>query len=337
MLQEIEKVIDIESAQEFFELKFAGIDGFDSFIQRGQSIKLMDFFIAVFNPEYKLQGIWHEQEINQLKRKLERCVTIEQKKAFLETKLNEQEILFSEHEYFDMIEELKDDTIGDLFNKINQFKFGFQKTSRWQEADENDKVYLALIGEIPNTLPSIAVFDNMTKQKVRSFILSKPTLYNFFGRLMRFKRGEIPPSKLIMDVVSDIFSIYYDSKLNLYLREEYKKLISPKDYQLVEIIDEEENTSGKKIEILLPKLNKRLANDGITSLTCVQTAILFNMLRSEKIIFKDESYQTKENIYKAIQVLTGYSKQNMKVLMNLKDYESSDKVVTQNILQKLTR
>ena len=58
---------------------------------------------------------------------------------------------------------------------------------------------------------------------------------------------------------------------------------------------------GRKIDIQLPKIKQRLANDGITSLSLNQTALFFNMLRNEKIIFKDESYQTKENIYKAIQ------------------------------------
>ncbi len=335
MLKEIEKVLDIESVNTFIQKTFKGINGIEALIQRVAAIKVLDFLIVGFKPEYDLQGIWYEQDVSQVKRRLERCVTIEKKKAFLETKLNEQEILFNEHEYFDILEDFKDDTIGDLFNKVNQLKFGFQKTSRWQEADEEDKVYLALIGEIPNTLPSIDVFENLTKQKARSFILSRPTVYNFFIKLMRLKRGEIPPSKLIIGIISDIFSIYYASKLNVYLREEYKKLIPTKDYQLIGNINEDENISGRKIEILLPKIKQRLANDGITSLSIAQTAMLFNMLRGERIIFKDESFQSKENIYKAIQILTGYSNQNMKVEMNNKDYDNSDRVVVQNILRKL--
>lgn len=97
----------------------------------------------------------------------------------------------------------------------------------------------------------------------------------------------------------------------------------------------EEQESGRKIDIYLPKIKQRIANDGITSLSLNQTAYLFNMLRNEKIIFKDESYQTKENIYKAIQVLTGYSKQTIKKAMNSRDIDDSDKVVTQKIIQKL--
>ena len=114
----------------------------------------------------------------------------------------------------------------------------------------------------------------------------------------------------------------------------FKKLI---EFSKQHLDQEIQPSSDKYVNIKLPKLKKRLANDGITSLTYVQTAILFNMLRGEKIIFKDESYQTKENIYKAIQVLTGYSKQNMKVAMNRKDYDNSDKVVIQNILRKLIK
>lgn len=112
----------------------------------------------------------------------------------------------------------------------------------------------------------------------------------------------------------------------------FKKLI---EFSKQNLIKETESSSDKYVSIKLPKLKERLANDKITSLTSVQTAMLFNMLRREKIIFKDESYQSKENIYKAIQILTGYSNQNMKVEMNKKDYDNSDRVVVQNFLRKL--
>lgn len=102
-----------------------------------------------------------------------------------------------------------------------------------------------------------------------------------------------------------------------------------------EPIEASQLTETKALTIQLPKIKQRAANDGITSLSLNQTALLFNSLRKARIIFKDESYQTKENIYKAIQVLTGYSKQNLKVDMNLKEYEQSDKDVVQNIIKKL--
>ena len=139
-------------------------------------------------------------------------------------------------------------------------------------------------------------------------------------------------SKLFGDYMFEINTHYFINYF--YENDDLKGILNSNDAEfknesVVEIED------GRRMDIYLPKTGERKANDGITSLSLKQTAYLFNMLRSEKIIFKDESYQTKENIYKAIQVLTGYSKQTIKEAMNLRDFEDSDKVVTQKMLQKL--
>ncbi|MBB3836991.1 hypothetical protein FHS57_000973 [Runella defluvii] len=101
-------------------------------------------------------------------------------------------------------------------------------------------------------------------------------------------------------------------------------------------VSAENDSFSKKLEIGLPKLKPRDKNDGITSLTINQTALLFSLLREHKVIFKDESYQSKENIYKAIQVLTGYNRQNIKTAMLDDKFSESDKEVVQNLINKLT-
>lgn len=335
MLQELEKIIDVNSFKNFIEPQFKGINSLEDLLLKASSIKLLDFFQNAFQPEYNLQEIWHKDEIAQIQRKLERCVTINQKKSYLESKLNEQEILFEEHEYFEMIEDLKDANFMELIRKITPIKNGIKKTSRWLESNEDERAFLSLIEEIPNQLPSIDVLNTLTLQKIRGYILSRPALYNMFQKFMRFKRGEISPSKLLLDIISDIFSIHYAIKLNIYLRKEYQKLLPKNEYQLVEVVEEQNQQEGKKTEIGFPKIKQRIANDGITSLSVNQTALFFNMLREKKIIFKDESYQSKENIYKAIQVLTGYNKQNIKTAMSLREYEQSDKDVVQNIIKNI--
>ena len=343
MLEEFQKIIDVESLTAFFKEKIGeplgeNID-FASVINHVGGIKIFDFLIATFKPEYNMQGLWHEQEINQIKKKFERCVTIEQKKRYLETKLEEHEILFQEHEYFEMMDDLKDSTFNELFNKFSQVRHGFTKTSRWLNASEDDKALLAIVDVIPSKLPTeeeLSVFQS--PQYIRQNILSNPLKYRFFQKLMSIKKGEIPPSQLIMDIVSDVFSMFYASKVNVYLREEYQKLIPKSDYQLAEIVEEiKEEQSGRKIDIFLPKIKERRGNDTFTSLSLTQTAVFFNMLRQEKVIFKDESYQTKENIYKAIQVLTGYSRQTLKEAMNISRPEETDKVVTLKMFEKLSR
>ncbi|WP_026997238.1 hypothetical protein [Flectobacillus major] len=335
MITQIAKVFDAEYVQSYFTNKFEGVASPEQAIDTLASIKLIEFFQVFFKAEFKLQELWFEQDKNQLIRRLERCVTIEQKKKFIESKLDEHEILFSEHEYFDILEELGDETFGGLIMKLDKLRFGFENTSRWIELNETDKFYLSLVNEIPDTFPSFDVFENLTPQKVRNFIVSRPRLHELFNRFMRVKRGEVPVAQIIIKIVSDIFSIYYAIKLNHILRQEYLKLIPQSEYQLIGATQDEDEKDGKKVEIVLPKIKERIAGDNITSLSLTQTALLFNLLRKERVIFKDESYQSKENIYKAIQVLTGYSKQNLKVKMNLKEYEDSDKVVTQKILKRL--
>ena len=206
----------------------------------------MFFFTATFKPEYNLQGVCHEQELNQIKKKLERCITIEQKKRYLETKLEEHEILFEEHEYFEIIDEFKDASFKELLGTLRQVKHGFTKTSRWLNASEDDKALLGIVDLIPNKLPTIEELNAFeSPQHLRQYILSNLLSYRLFQKLMRFKKGKIPPSKLIMDIISDVFSVFYASKVNVYLREEYKKLIPEKDY-IITLIDEESDHPKKK-------------------------------------------------------------------------------------------
>jgi hypothetical protein len=95
--------------------------------------------------------------------------------------------------------------------------------------------------------------------------------------------------------------------------------------------DEEKN----KIKVSNPKIQRK-AHDKATSLTLSQTAYLFKLLREQKVIFKDPSYQSAESIYKAIYLLTGYNTQNLKTEMNKKNVSEEDKVVMQKIIKSLS-
>jgi hypothetical protein len=306
MLQEFEKIIDIESTMSFIGTRFEGKTDIEDIIAIVGEIKIFDFFASAFRPEFNLQGTWHEQELSQIKRRLERCVTIDQKKSYIEGQLSEQEILFKEHEYFEVIEELKDTTLKELFGKINRMKQGFTKTSRWLESSEDDRTILSIVEEIPNSLPTTEELNNLSMQKIRSHILSRPSLYFMFQKLMGLKRGKIPPSKLIMDIVSDIFSMFYASKVNVYLREEYQKLIPKSDYQLAEVISNEDITlpqiewqgTQKELAELFLELNRKgFINDIPTKLI---KQYFTNSNSIEQVLKPTHDARTKVKTYEGI-------------------------------------
>lgn len=136
--------------------------------------------------------------------------------------------------------------------------------------------------------------------------------------------------ELLLNTTKEIVKTYFQA-------DYFNKLINYRDIISEENPIKELNSSIKSITIGLPKLKERIANDGITSLSRTQTAILVKMLRKNKVFFRDESFQTKENIYKAIQVLTGYGKQGIKEDMYLQEYEDSDKVVVQKLINSLSK
>lgn len=166
-------------------------------------------------------------------------------------------------------------------------------------------------------------YHSMSKEEF--FALPTAEKINLIGQLI-----DAPPA-----FIAKFYNGLIDALRFSHQKSHFNRLLA---YKKSIVIDESESENLapdiKKIEAQLPKLKQRMANDGITSLSLTQTALFFNMLREHKIIFKDESYQTKENIYKAIQILTGYNKQNIKTAMNLKEYEASDKVVVQNFIKK---
>ena len=237
MLKEIEKIIDIEATKKFIEGKFGSVSNSEEAIEVLKSLKIMDFLKNAFRPEFSLQSLWYEQETSQIKRKLERCVTLEQKKNYLQSKLEEQEILFEEHEYFDFIEEFSESPLSDLIGKIQKIKDGFEKTSRWMNMDEEEKSYMSILSEIPDEIPSDDVFQNLTLQKIRTVIITKPSLHKIFTKIMSFKRGKVPISKFVLDIIRDIFDVYFQAKINTLVRDEYQKLLPMSDYQLAEVVE----------------------------------------------------------------------------------------------------
>ena len=106
-----------------------------------------------------------------------------------------------------------------------------------------------------------------------------------------------------VDDFKEYIEIMYLKNKQILINESTKTLVfsslnkfhiePPSNHNITEPTIMEEQELGRKIDIYLPKIKQRIANDGITSLSLKQTAYFFNMLRDEKVIFKDDSYQTK--------------------------------------------
>lgn len=151
-------------------------------------------------------------------------------------------------------------------------------------------------------------------------------------------------SKLLDYLYTDSNFLNMNKKINLLIIEVwfqnqyFEKLIEFKNSIVDNIKDHNlsKHVNVKKMEVGLPRLKERVANDGITSLSRVQTVLLLKMLRKVNIFFKDESIQSKENMYKAIQVLTGYGVPGIKKDTIINKYDETDIVVVQKILKRLT-
>jgi hypothetical protein len=307
MLEEFEKIIDVEAIKKFIEGKFGSANNSEEAIEALKSLKIMEFLKNAFKPEFSLQSLWYEQEVSQIKRKLERCVTLDQKKNYLQSKLEEQEILFEEHEYFDFIEEFAESPLSDLIGKIQKMKNGFEKTSRWMDMDEEEQSYMSILSEIPDEMPSDDVFQSLTLQKIRMAIITKPSFYKIFTKVMSFKRGKVPISKFVLDIIKDIFDVYFQSKINTLVREEYQKLIPKSDYELAEVIESYNEVSLPQIEWQgtqkeLAELFVELRKKGW--ITAIPTKLIkqyfTNSYSIEQVLKPNQDPKTKDNTYEGI-------------------------------------
>lgn len=167
-------------------------------------------------------------------------------------------------------------------------------------------------------------YHSLSEDQLKS--LSMADKINLFGQLLG-----APPA-----LISKLYSVIVDALRFTHQTAYFHQLITyRKSITNHELNKESLPDNAKKIMVGLPKIKERKGNDSITSLSVNQTALLFNLLRKQNVIFKDESYQFKENIYIAIQVLTGFNKQNIKKAMGLKEYEDNDKNVVRRKIKKL--
>ena len=83
------------------------------------------------------------------------------------------------------------------------------------------------------------------------------------------------------------------------------------------------DNEDKVIIISKPKVIRK-EGDNATLLTLKQTKKLFSYLRDTKVIFKDTSYQSGDNINKAIQALTGYNSDSLRKHKDLAAINISD-------------
>ncbi len=85
--------------------------------------------------------------------------------------------------------------------------------------------------------------------------------------------------------------------------EQLRRRESPTDKNLEDSVD----VDSDKIYIRKPRTPVRKPNDNFTSLSLVQTAMLFRLLKEHSIILSDSNYQPDTELAKAIHILTGYS------------------------------
>jgi hypothetical protein len=85
-------------------------------------------------------------------------------------------------------------------------------------------------------------------------------------------------------LVNGLFYDHFQVELNRKIQGELKK-IALKD-ELSELNEVEDIDDSDKIVINKPKIKQRIAGDSITSLSLTQTALLFNLLRKEKVILR---------------------------------------------------
>lgn len=118
-------------------------------------------------------------------------------------------------------------------------------------------------------------------------------------------------------LISDLFEDY-----NLWFKDVYKhKEEVDSFFENKSTLNEGKKVAGWEEEAknLLKKTPTRAKGDKLTSLSATSTAALFNFLREEDIILKNESYLESTKLIIAISILTGY-RGNLGKELNKQEY-----------------
>lgn len=313
------------------------LERFEVEIRQAGDCTVIDFLKEILLSEFELENIRHGQEWQNLLQKIQFRSTIERKTKLLNYELDLTiDYLESneEGELRNILGDLSQTKLDRAIDRIKTVAQAFMKSYEWKSLDYKQKQQFLAIKNLRSDLIKV----DTPFQEAYRILLGKIGLKILTEKDK--KRENTTLNRQVVGLIKDLFYDHFQVELNRKIQNELKKYLPKSDYELAVMVDEEEQQveqSGRKIDIRLPKIKERRGNYTITSLTLTQTAVFFNMLRQEKVIFKDESYQTKENIYKAIQVLTGYSRQTLKEAMNISRPEETDKVVTLKMFEKLSR
>jgi hypothetical protein len=313
------------------------LERFEVEIRQAGNCTVIDFLKEFSLNEFEMEHIRHNGEWDNLLQKIQFRSTIERRTKLLNDELDSTIDYLESNEEGELRYILGDLSQTKLDKAIDRIKTAaqvFMKSSEWKSLDYKQKQQFLAIKNLRSDL----IKEDMPFQEAYRILLGKIGLKILTEK--EKKKENTTLNRQVLGLIKGLFYDHFQVELNRKIQNELKKYLPKSDYELAVVVDEEEQQveqSGIKIDIFLPKIKERRGNDTFTSLSLTQTAVFFNMLRQEKVIFKDESYQTKENIYKAIQVLTGYSRQTLKVAMNISRPEETDKVVTLKMFEKLSR
>ncbi len=139
----------------------------------------------------------------------------------------------------------------------------------------------------------------------------------------------------------------YNGDFKIFLEiclKEYESLFNPKTVEIVTkwlassitISNEQAPKNEKELIVFLPRI-KRDKNDGATALTADQSAYLMLFLKDVKIILKDNTYQTNEEMAKALQIMTGYKAGQARKMMStpIEKIDKKELKVLKTIVEKL--
>jgi hypothetical protein len=234
--------MNIVNLTDFLNEKFKNVNNDEEAWTEFGQIKIFDYFKAMFDAEFSLQEEYHQQDRNSLIRKIGRYVTLEQKITFLNDELKRQQDFFDESEYFEISEEFSNTIFSELIEKLKKIAPNLKQTSRWKELNNDQKVAFQAIINLPNDFINP---HDLSSQKIRSKINQTPALYKTYKSISKQEQGKSTISGILFNIVSEVFYLHFQSKLNQVLQEEYKRLIPEKDY-VNAIIDEDTDHPKKK-------------------------------------------------------------------------------------------
>lgn len=94
-------------------------------------------------------------------------------------------------------------------------------------------------------------------------------------------------------------------------------------------------TGRPKKDFMVSKPIKRSNTDNLTILNNRQTSILFNYLKSEKVILQNPDVLTETDLSKLISCLTGYNDDLIRKNLSNHEYKKEDKIKLRSVLQNI--